>query len=74
MRRTRIPCDLGQLGARPNDAPPEWELFDCDKDPYELMNLANDPAYSDVFRALLQKLDAKMAEIGDIPEHDTDMP
>ena len=25
--------DLGQLGARPNGAPPEWELFDCDEDP-----------------------------------------
>ena len=25
--------DLGQPGARPNGAPPEWELFDCEKDP-----------------------------------------
>jgi len=63
--------DLGQAGARPNGAPPEWELFDCEKDPFELMNLAGDPAYEAVFRDMLAKLDAKMVEIGDVPEHDS---
>lgn len=63
--------DLGQLGARPNDAPPEWELFDCDNDPYELMNVAADPAYAEVFEMMLAKLDAKQADIGDVPEHDS---
>jgi arylsulfatase A-like enzyme len=63
--------DLGQAGARPNGAPPEWELFDCKEDPFELMNLAGDPVYAEVFRDMLAKLDAKMAEIGDIPEHDS---
>ena len=32
-------------------------------------NIADDPTYADVFRSMLRELDAKMAEIGDIPEH-----
>ena len=63
--------DLGQPGAYPNDAPPEWELFDCEADPYELTNLAGDPAYDEVFDQMLAKLDGKMANIGDLPEHDS---
>ncbi len=63
--------DLGQPGARPNGAPPEWELFDCDNDPHELFNLAQDPAHAGVFREMLAKLDARMTEIGDLPEHDS---
>jgi arylsulfatase A-like enzyme len=62
---------LEQLGAYPGDEPPEWELFDCKEDPYELVNRADDPDYADVFRDMLARLDAKMAEIGDIPEHDS---
>lgn len=50
---------------------PEWELFDCQRDPLELFNVYSDPAYGDVVRTLRQKLDRKMAEIGDIPEHDS---
>jgi len=63
--------DLGQLGARPNGAPPEWELFDCEADPFELRNLAGERECFPVFRDMLARLDAKMAEIGDIPEHDS---
>lgn len=62
---------LGQPGARAGDEPPEWELFDCEEDPFELRNLAGEAAYAHVFREMLAKLDAKMAEIGDIPEHDS---
>jgi arylsulfatase A-like enzyme len=62
---------LQQLGALPGDEPPEWELFDCEQDPYELHNRATDPAYAAIFAAMLAKLDGKMAEIGDIPEHDS---
>ncbi|WP_174804528.1 sulfatase/phosphatase domain-containing protein, partial [Martelella limonii] len=47
---------LGQDGARENNAPPEWELYDCDKDPMELFNVANDPAYAGIFKAMLEKL------------------
>jgi arylsulfatase A-like enzyme len=62
---------LGQEGAFGPADPPEWELFDCDEDPFELHNRADDPAYAEVFAEMLGKLDAKMAEIGDIPEHDS---
>jgi arylsulfatase A-like enzyme len=60
---------LGQLGAEGAAVEPEWELFDCEKDPFELTNVAHDPAYAEIFRTMVAKLDAKMAEIGDIPEH-----
>lgn len=62
---------LGQIGALPGEEPPEWELFDCEEDPFELHNRAEDPAYRDVFLSMLDRLDAKMAEIGDLPEHDS---
>jgi arylsulfatase A-like enzyme len=63
---------LGQAGAGDGDEPPEWELFDCEADPLELFNIADDPEYSDIFHIMLAELDAKMAEIGDIPEHVTE--
>jgi arylsulfatase A-like enzyme len=62
---------LGQPGAQEGDAPPEWELFDCEADPLELLNLWGDPAHRDAVRDLLARLDAKMAEIGDDPRHDS---
>ncbi|MCX8282044.1 sulfatase [Phyllobacterium sp. 0TCS1.6C] len=62
---------LNQPGAYPGGEPPEWELFDCEKDPFELHNRANDPAYFSVFQDMLAKLDGRMAAIGDIPEHVT---
>ena len=47
----------------------EWELFDCEKDPLELFNVADDPAYVEIRATMLSKLTAKMAEIGDEPAH-----
>ena len=63
--------DLGQVGAHGPDEPPEWELFDCQDDPLELLNVADDPAYREIFKDMLGRLDAKMAAIGDIPQHDS---
>ena len=60
---------LDQHGAKDNGAPPEWELFDCEQDPHELWNLADDPEQAAVFDMMRAKLDAKMAQIGDLPEH-----
>lgn len=62
---------LDQLGAHAGDEPPEWELFDCDQDPFELHNRAGDPEYAKVFATMLDRLDRKIAEIGDIPQHDS---
>lgn len=50
----------------------EWELFDCQEDPLELFNCYNDPKYAEIVKQLTLALDKKMAEIGDIPRHDTD--
>ena len=43
----------------------EWELFDLEKDPKELNNVYNDPAYAEVVRELKDKLHAKQQEVGD---------
>ena len=63
---------LGQLGTGEGDEPPEWELFDCENDPLELFNVADERDYADIFQIMLRELDAKMAEIGDLPEHDAE--
>lgn len=63
---------LDQIGAQHGDEPPEWELFDCETDPHELRNLANDPAYNAEFERMLRLLDVKMDEIGDLREHDSE--
>ena len=47
----------------------EWELFDCEKDPLELFNVHSDPAYGAIVASLTEKLERKMAEIGDEPAH-----
>jgi arylsulfatase A-like enzyme len=62
---------LGQPGAQAGEEPPEWELFDCLADPLELCNVFHDRGKAGIVREMLAKLDAKIAEIGDIPEHDS---
>lgn len=44
---------------------PEWELYDCQQDPLEMKNLADDPRYESVRNRLQQKLDAWMKSQGD---------
>ena len=60
---------LGQAGAHDGGPAPEWELFDCANDPHELVNLYHDPAYQSVITDLTKRLEAKMAEIKDVPQH-----
>lgn len=50
----------------------EWELFDCEQDPLELFNVYSDSAYKEVVADMTSQLDQKMAEIGDVPEHQID--
>lgn len=39
-----------------NANPPEWELYDLSKDPYETVNLAGNPEVADAFKNLKQEL------------------
>ena len=61
--------DLGEDGARPGTGEPEWELFDMHKDPLELINVYNDPAYAAAVKMMTDKLNAEMIRIGDVPAH-----
>jgi arylsulfatase A-like enzyme len=56
---------LGQPGAVDETHDPEWELFDLEKDPYELNSVADDPAYASVFRELREELHRLQDEVGD---------
>jgi arylsulfatase A-like enzyme len=47
--------------------PPEWELFDLEKDPYELTSVHLDPAYADIRRELTLKLWDLQQKLGDSP-------
>jgi arylsulfatase A-like enzyme len=58
---------LGLPGTSDRVTPPEWELFDLDRDPAELHSVHDDPAYADVRRALEAELAALQQEFGDKP-------
>ncbi len=60
---------LGARGSQPGGQSPEWELFDCEKDPLELFNCWAEPAYREVVRRMTALLEQKMLEIGDTPAH-----
>jgi arylsulfatase A-like enzyme len=47
---------LGAPGALDGPLPPEWELFDLAKDPGEMNNIYDDPAYADVVKDLKKEL------------------
>ena len=56
---------LGQAGAIDEIYEPEWELFDLEKDPYELNNVYDDPAYAKVVAELKTELHRLQEEVGD---------
>ena len=56
---------LGQPGTGTETHPPEWELFDLEKDPRELNNVYDDPAYAGVAAELTRELHRLQAEVGD---------
>lgn len=60
---------LGEDGANSCEDPPEWELFDLEKDPLELVNVYHQPEYAVAVTSMRTKLDREMARIGDIPRH-----
>jgi arylsulfatase A-like enzyme len=48
---------LGKRGAVDKPTPPEWEMFDLEKDPREMHNIYDDPAYANVRDQLKTELD-----------------
>jgi len=58
---------LGQPGAIDETKPPEWELFDLDKDPNELNNVYHDPAYADTAQELRTELRRLQEKVNDEP-------
>ena len=46
----------------------EWELFDMEKDPHEMKNVYDDPAYAEVKAELHERLDKLMENYGDSEE------
>ncbi len=49
------------------DHKPKEELFDCKVDPFELNNIADDPAYADKLQELRAEMDKWLTEINDDP-------
>ncbi len=47
---------LDAKGALPDPTPSGWELYDLQKDPYEMHNVYNDPAYSETADELKRRL------------------
>jgi arylsulfatase A-like enzyme len=47
---------LGAPGALDEPLPPEWELFDLEKDPREMNNVYDEPSYADIVRQLRREL------------------
>ena len=58
---------LGQPGAIDDPKEPEWEFFDLERDPTELKNVYDDPAYADVVRDLKSELRRLQKKVGDEP-------
>ncbi len=56
---------LGAAGALDEPTPPEWELFDLQKDPAEMNNVYDDPAYADVVNELKAELRRLREELED---------
>jgi arylsulfatase A-like enzyme len=61
---------LEQPGATHGGEEKEWELFDCEEDPFELFNVYWEPKYRDVRVEMTRLLEETMAEIGDEPVHE----
>jgi len=58
---------LGTPGSIEDSKEPEWELFDLEADPYELMNVYHHPAYAAVKAELTAELHRLQAKVGDTP-------
>jgi arylsulfatase A-like enzyme len=60
-------CEIPDDFTDVNNLEPEWELFDLEKDPMELNNVYNDPAYKSTVNQLKQQLYNLQIKTGDTP-------
>ncbi len=63
---------LGVIGSKDEDRPPEWELFDLERDPCELNNVYADPAYQDTIAQLKAEMHRLQQEVKDQPVEEID--
>jgi arylsulfatase A-like enzyme len=56
---------LHARGTKGGPTPPEWELFDLQKDPNEMNNVYGEPAYSEVVQELKDELRKLRRKLGD---------
>lgn len=61
--------DGGDGGISIDGLEPEWELFDLEKDPYEMNNVYSTPAYAKVVTELKAELHRLQQEVGDVRYH-----
>jgi len=59
---------LDAKGAKKEPTPPGWELYDLEKDPQEMKNVYNDPAYANVTKQLKTELLRLKKNLDDIDE------
>ncbi len=57
---------LGSKGAVDQSTPPEWELFDLQKDPREMKSIYGDPAYAKVEKELKAELERLRTQYQDL--------
>jgi len=56
---------LDASGAVDEPTDPGWELYDLERDPHELHDVYDDPAYAEVREALKERLQRRKADVGD---------
>jgi len=61
---------MGTPGARRETTPPEWELFDLQKDPREMNNVYADPAYAETVKELKAELARLRKKLDDTDDGD----
>jgi arylsulfatase A-like enzyme len=65
---------LGLAGTGPFTYPGEWELYDLERDPEELRNVAHDADYAEVFERMQVDLWRAQAAAGDVPHSGQPVP
>jgi len=65
---------LGVPGCSDRRFPAEWELYDLEKDPDQLVNVADDPAYAEVRDELEARMWRAQEAVGDEPHPDQPVP